>query len=265
VVVTDESGSEIYIDGTLEGLSPLPGSVYLAPGSHSIEARKGGKSTSQQVNAVAGKQLSATLSFAPKVVPPPAAVGGETQNEPPSEPETSTSGGRKPFFSWLVGSPVGVVGLGLTGVGLGVGVGTALASNHAFGNADSVADQIKKTAATDASPSASTSDLCSNPTAWLTRNGYPSNRVPTLEKRAGEYGTACSKYNDNKDSGDTLKTVATVSFIVGGAAAVGTIVYYFIDPNARESTTDARAARRRIAVVPTVAPTQAGLTLLGSF
>lgn len=269
VVVSDESGSEIYVDGTLEGLSPLAGSVYLTPGSHSIEARKGGKSTSQQVNAVAGKQTSATLSFAPKAAPPAAAPSGEPQSEPPAEPESAPTGGRKPFFSWLVSSPVGVVGLGLTGVGLGVGVGTALASNHAYNNADSVADQIKGTAAADSAaggnPGASTSDLCSDPRAWLTRNSYPANRVPPIEQRISEYGKACSQYNDNKSSGDTLKTVATVGFIVGGAAAVGTIVYYFIDPNAREATTEARAGKRRIALVPTVAPTQAGLTLLGTF
>lgn len=266
-IAVDESGAEIYIDGTLEGLSPLPGSVYLSPGTHSVEARKAGKSTATQVNAPAGKATSATLSFAPKAALPPTPIADQPNGEPSSEPEPANSGGRKPFFSWLVSSPVGVVGLGLTGVGLGVGVGTALASNHAYNNADSVADQIKGTAARDSSPSTATSDLCSNPTAWLTRNNYGSNRVPTLAVRAGEYGNACTKYNDNKSSGDTLKTVATVGFIVGGVAAVGTIVYYFIDPNAREAASkgDAAASKRRIALVPSVAPTQAGLSLVGSF
>jgi len=49
-VNVDESGAEIYVDGALEGISPLPGALYVAPGAHNVEARKGGKSKAQQIN-----------------------------------------------------------------------------------------------------------------------------------------------------------------------------------------------------------------------
>ena len=272
-VNVDEGGAEVFVDSSSEGVSPLSGAVYVAPGSHSIEARKGGKSSATQINAVAGRQLTANLDFAPKPVraAEPAVVAEPSEaSEPPPEPEAPVEpgAGRKPFFKWLVGSPVGVVGLGLTGVGLGVGVGGALASNHSYNNADSIANQIKKYAAADSSQaSPDTSSLCSDPQSWLTQRGYLTNmKTPDLATRVGEYKNACAKYPDNVNSGDTLKTVATVGFIVGGVAAVGTIVYYFIDPNARESNVkDARAQRRRLAIVPTVGPAHSGLTVMGSF
>ncbi|MET0791488.1 MAG: hypothetical protein ABW061_08195, partial [Polyangiaceae bacterium] len=136
-----------------------------------------------------------------------------------------------------------------------------------YNNADSIASQIKKSAATDSNQaSPDTSSLCNDPETWLVRHDYVTNmKTPDLATRTGEYKNACSKYPDNVNRGDTLKTVSTVGFVVGGVAAVGTILYYFVDPNARESTKDARATRRRIAIVPTIGPAQSGLTIMGSF
>jgi hypothetical protein len=273
-VNVDEGGAEVFVDSSSEGVSPLSSAVYVTPGPHTIEARKGGNSAATQINASAGRQLTANLNFTPKpvrVAAPVVAPPPSDSAEPPPEPEAPVEpgAGRKPFFKWLVSSPVGVVGLGLTGVGLGVGIGGALASSHSYNNADSIADQIKKNAAADSSQaSPDTSSLCSDPESWLTSRGYGTNRTPDLATRVGQYQNACAKYPDNVNRGDTLKTVATVGFVVGGVAAVGTIVYYFIDPSARESAKDAKdaeAARRRIAIVPTVGPTQSGLTVIGSF
>ena len=133
-------------------------------------------------------------------------------------------------------SPVGIVGLGLTGVGLGGGIGLAIASKKSYDNADSVAAQITTHAAQDsmmANPD--TSDLCANPSSWLMERRVPANASPDLATRSGQYSAACSKYQDNVNSGDKLKTWSTVGFVVGGVAAVGTVIYYFVDPNAKES------------------------------
>ncbi len=270
-VNVDESGAEVFVDNSSEGISPLAGPVYVTPGSHSFEARKGGKSASQQLSTSAGRQVTANLNFAAKPAPVVAPVAQSDQSEAPAEPEqpSEPSAGRKPFFKWLVSSPVGVVGLGLTGVGLGVGVGGALASNHAYNNADSIAEQIKKNAAADSNLAApDTSSLCTDPNTWLASHDYVQNmKTPDIATRTGEYKNACAKYPDNVNHGDTLKTVATVGFVVGGVAAVGTIIYYFIDPNAKEGggEKEAHAARRRIAIVPTVGPSQNGLTVMGTF
>jgi len=268
-VNVDESGAEIYVDGSLEGISPLPGALYVSPGAHSVEARKGGKTRTQQVNTSAGRQFMADLSFAPKTVPSAAAVpsasaaAAEERPQPIADPP-EPSAGRKPFFKWLVSSPVGLVGVGLTGVGLGGGIGLAIASKKSYQDADSVADQITSAAAIDSmKANPDTSELCVSPSAWLLRQDNPPPNVP---KRASEYSNACSKYQDNVNTGDQLKTWSTVGFVVGGVAAVGTVIYYFVDPNAREeSSSEARRERRRIAIVPSIGPAQTGLTVIGSF
>lgn len=272
VVNVDEPLAEVYIDSSMEGLSPLQGPIYVNPGVHTAEARKGSKSAATQFNAAAGKQLSVDLNFAPKPLPPPppqSSTAPETAAEsaPPPEPAPDeASHGRKPFFKWLGSSPVGLVGLGLTGVGLGVGVGTALASKHSYNNADSIADKIKSTAATDSGMAEpNTRSLCTDPKAWLTANGYAtSGKTPDITTRAAQYSDACAKYPDNVNSGDKLKTIATVSFVVSGVAAVGTILYYFLDPHAQESEKQA-STLRRLAFIPSVGPAQTGLTVLGSF
>ncbi len=84
-VNVDEGGAEIYVDGSLEGVSPLPGALYVSPGPHSIEARKGGKTRIQQVNTSAGRQYMAELSFAPKTVPAEAAVPSASVAAPVAE------------------------------------------------------------------------------------------------------------------------------------------------------------------------------------
>jgi hypothetical protein len=72
-------------------------------------------------------------------------------------------------------------------------------------------------------------------------------------------------YTDNVRRGDQMKTFAIVSFAVGGAAAVGTIVYYFVDgdsgsPSARRDRT-LPVAR----VSPVVAPGFVGVAAVGTF
>ena len=268
-VNVDEGGAEIYVDGSLEGVSPLPGPLYVAPGAHSVEARKGGKTRVQQVNTSAGRQFMADLSFAPKVVPSVAATASTAvpadAERPAPEPEhVEPSVGRKPFFKWLGSSPLAIVGVGLTGVGLGSGIGLAVASKKSYDDADSVAAQINTAAAIDSMDSTpDTSNLCTSPSTWLAKQTPP---PQDIAGRASQYTAACSKYEDTVNTGDTLKVWSTVGFVTAGAAAVGTVIYYFIDPNAREDSSRSAAREpRRIAIVPTVGPAQTGLTLLGSF
>jgi hypothetical protein len=185
-----------------------------------------------------------------------------------------SSGGRKPFFKWLVSSPVGIVGLGLTGVGLGGGIGFALASKRDYDNANSIASQITDAAAFDAAnvmprSSAGTAGLCASPGAWMNKINYPMNtsgtRLRPYQTELENYSNACTKYQNNVHNADTFKTVSTVGFVVAGVAAVGTVVYYFVDPNANEKSESARASRRSVALVPSVGPGERGLSVVGSF
>src|SRR6185369_16452793 len=48
-VEADANGADIYVDGDAAGATPLPGPLFLAPGSHRIQARKDGKTVSSDV------------------------------------------------------------------------------------------------------------------------------------------------------------------------------------------------------------------------
>ena len=63
-------------------------------------------------------------------------------------------------------------------------------------------------------------------------------------------------------SGDTFKKLMIVSFAVAGAAAVGTVVYYFVDADE-----EPRQASRgpRLLVLPVYQPGYAGGIVSGSF
>ena len=265
----DASGAEIYVDGDLEGQAPLPGPVYLTPGAHQLQARKDGKTTSSDVNAVAGQTTSLRLSLARTASPAPVAAGTPGSGEspphedgappPPEEPATSRQG----FFPWLTHTPGAMIGVGLTGAGLLGGGAFALSSKLSYDAADSVAGQIsdeaKKDGKVDKNGMPTSSGACTNPEAWLPAT------TPRRPDRVQQYKSSCDKYTSNVKSGDTFKTLAIVSFAVAGAAAVGTIIYYVADSKQTESSAAARSRKRRVMVLPIYQPGFAGGLISGSF
>ncbi len=259
-VSVEVEGAEVYVDGNFEARSPLPGPVYLAPGTHSLEARKDGKTATLSVTATAGQQAAAALTFsAPSAVgaapvpvgpvagpqPGPAGPGPTGPAGPP--PDNGGSSGsigfdsgdeRQPFFSWAAKSPVAWIGGGVTVLGLTGGVAFALSSSSNYDSADSLRSQIVSDAQAQG-----ISGPCGPPPV-------------------ARYAQACQKFQDRVDSGDSQKTLSTVSFVVAGVAAAGTVVYYFVDSKKKKPAETAKPARR-MAVVPMVAPSFGGIGFMG--
>jgi len=273
-VDVEPSGAEVSVDGEAVGSSPLPSALFLAPGSHRIGARKEGKTSSVEVSVAAGQSTRASLKLTagasasngppPPSKPPEATPPPPEETEPPPPVETRSS--RKPFVRWVASTPGGGIGVGLTGVGLIGGGALAFASKAAYDAADTVADKIADTAIADGK--GDRRGACVEPEAWLAQTklwgGTSADQVSAREDRAGQYQTNCKKYQDNVKSGDTMKTLAIVSFAVAGAAAVTTIVYYFVD----SKETDAQARRRsapRVTLLPVYQPGFAGGLVAGSF
>lgn len=274
----DVSGAELSVDGEALGSSPLPGPIFLAPGSHRLVARKDAKSSSSDVSLAAGQKtrLGVKLAASNDAVaapprqevssPPPAENASQSASEPAAEPQSEPHHSRKPFVRWVASTPGAIVGVGLAGAGLIGGGAFSFGSKAAYDAADSVAEKIADTAVLDGKPERR--GACVEPEAWLAKtefyDGTPASEVSARQKRASEYQRNCSKYQDNVKSGDTFKTLAIVSFAVAGAAAVGTIVYYFVD--SKESNGEARRSPlRRVTVVPVYQPGFAGGLVSGSF
>ena len=267
----DATGAEVYVDGDLEGQAPLPGSVYLTPGSHELQARKDGKTVSGTVNAVAGQSTTLRLTLTrpanKPAGPTPEAPPPEASGEPPVETAASS---RQAFFPWLTHTPGAMIGVGLTGAGLIGGGAFVFSFRSSYSAADSVAAKIADKAVNtdgkvDANGKPTSTGACTNPEAWLaTSNNWKNKTVAERQGRAAEYVANCNKYTSNVKSGDTFKTLAIVSFAVAGAAAVGTIVYYFADSK-QVGSAAARASKRRVMVLPVYQPGFAGGLVSGTF
>ncbi|HEX2875879.1 MAG TPA: PEGA domain-containing protein [Polyangiaceae bacterium] len=264
----DATGAEIYVDGDLEGQAPLPGSIYLTPGAHQIEARKDGKTTSAEVNATAGQATSVRLSLGRASKPAAPAGGGNAPLEdggeaPSEEPHTSRQG----FFPWLTHTPGAMIGVGLTGAGLIGGGAFAFGSKSSYDAAESVADQIADNAVkTDGKADGKGSGACTKPEVWLaTASAWKDKTAAQRQDRAEQYVANCDKYTRNVKSGDTFKTLAIVSFAVAGAAAVGTIVYYIVDSKETNGSAAKTASKRRVMVLPVYQPGFAGGLVSGTF
>lgn len=276
----DMNGAEVYVDGDLEGQAPLPGSVYLSPGSHEIQARKDGKTASTQVSASAGQSSNVKLRMAAGSKQPAAAssAGGSpaaTPDEPiPEEPTVARE--RVGFGRWLVNTPTAMIGAGLAGVGLIGGAAFALGSKASYDAADSVAAGIEENAVVVDKKDNGPTGACVGIDNWLRDHGDPTiygaqnpggmtAATEARTKRVAEYQDNCSKYQDNVKSGDTFKKLAIVGFAVGGAAAIGTIIYYAVDGKVDSSAKGKSRGQRRIVFVPMYEPGYAGALVSGSF
>jgi|SoiMethySBSTD1v2_1073268.scaffolds.fasta_scaffold33610_4 hypothetical protein len=270
----DVDGAEIFVDGQPEGRSPLSGPIYLEPGQHSIEARREGKAGSTNVTAKAGVAANASVTLGSTgggaAAPAPAPSGGgepseEGTEEPrpaggaPAEADEGVSvdaqadtGGREPFISWASHTPVAWVGGGLTVIGLGAGLGFAIGASMAYSDANDVASSIRK---------AADEDRVRNPTWTVNPCVAPASNPSRPEK----YVEACNLYTDNKDKAETQERLSLISFIVAGAAATGTVVYYFIDAKPEASARTSRPVVRRAELVPVLSPQFQGFSVLGNF
>jgi len=55
LVKTADDGVQILLDGKEQGMSPLDGPLYVAPGSHTLEGKRGTATASTQFDAAAGR------------------------------------------------------------------------------------------------------------------------------------------------------------------------------------------------------------------
>jgi hypothetical protein len=264
VQVVAEAGGEIFVDGTSEGIAPLPGPLFVDPGSHTLELKKAGKVASQTLSLKAGETREVKLALsAERAAVAPAPSDSPAPEGPAAEPEPDTTTPsrarkRESFGHWVTTSPSGVIPAGATVLlGLGAG-GFAIASNAAYQDADEVGQQIEAQAGKD---SASTRGICSDPEQVLRNANYPEDR---LAARAAQYQDACSQHRDSADRGDSFKTFAMVSGIGAGVLAVTTAVLYLV--TASDAPSDGSTANApSLWVVPTFAPGAGTLNVVGNF
>jgi len=282
-VHTDLEAADIYVDGERKGTTPLESAIYLAAGKHKISAKRDDLSSSREVVAVAGRsgtvnlvlQRPAAAPSAPKSAAKAPVIAAKTNDHqsPPKRPSSSvppaeeSKGGYPPFFSWLTSSPPGLIGGGLTIMGLGGGAGFAIFSKKKYDDANTLADEIEAQAISDRTNTLPTTGICRDPRTWLQAAGYSgtSGGAVPMDQRVAEYESACAQYSDDVDNADRFKTLSYVGFATAGAAATATIIAYLF--SASDDETASRASDRTTATtfVPVLTESERGIVVVGHF
>jgi hypothetical protein len=278
-LTVDPSGAQVVVDGADKGAAPLTDPLYLMPGSHTIEARSGDRKSAKSITLSAGQSVTVAITVrgniaaagAPSVAETPTAEAPETEEPaqqpveeprpPKSEPvpeatESEPRGSSQGPVDWFAATPSAWVVAGVGVVGVGVGVTMALVASNDYSNANSLETQVLHAWDTDKSKFVKGTFPCS----------LPSNAAAVLgdKERASVYTSACHQYTDRVSSGDTARTVAIASSVIGAAALVGTVIYYFADRRT-EPAHGAAANGFRARVIPWGGSGQAGVGVFGTF
>lgn len=274
VVEVDADNAEVLVDGEKRATSPVPGPIYVMPGEHRIEARLGSDAQSQTVRARPGQQETVLLTLravsAPGAAGPPMAAPGE---EVPMDdaPATADTGGRPPFFKWWARRPLAIVLSVGALASLGGGIAAAVLAGKEFDSANETKEILRQAASEDidnilssnmgtakereaaAEDVASPCDLSA-----ATRQYLAANRITG-------YKAGCSSFDEARKTGEQNKKLAGAFFGVAGAAAVGTVVYYFVNTRASNRKPDEAGFRFRPQIAPIVGRGQGGLIVVGQF
>lgn len=218
-------GATVSVDGAVVDQSPLATAVFLDPGTHIVVVRKEGyKSADRKMTAVAGGTDSWDVTLQaveqePKVVAPVAPTGPAAATVHPFV-EPPRDSAPKPNPWILVGGGAVTVGALVTGLVLN-------------SKANSALDDARSKQGEHAT------NYCSLP--------------------ASSNSTYCTSLHSDFERGDRLANYSTAAFVVAGAAATGTAVYWLWPRK------NAQAATGQVLVRPAFSPAAAGVSVLGDF
>jgi hypothetical protein len=242
-----EDGVQILLDGKEQGMTPLDGPLYVAPGSHTIEGKRGGATANAAVEVLAGQTQEVALSLsegqlAPFPEPPP--TKAHLQESAP--PEADSGPHRQSFGSWII-TPTGLVLAGVAVAGLATSVGFFIGASDAQTSADKTQANILDKYRVD----------------FPTRTQGPCNPPPS-----NAYYSACASYLDLRDRRDTFRTVSFVALGAGVLAAVAIPIVYFTTAKrvgSAEQVPGHKLGRLAVDVVPIASPDLQGLAVSGRF
>lgn len=190
----DAGGATITVGGETVGQSPLGWVWHVSPGEHDVTATKAGAGEAKRTVRVAAGALE---KIELRLVQPAGAAGANdlrpqapasTAGTSPSGPDGTAPSGPSPGKRSIVPA---VIGGGLAAVGIGLGVMWRLGADSDADDADAILDRLGPAACGTGTP----------------------------------YAAECAQVSDKNDSSRQKSNLSTASFVVGGVALVGTVVY----------------------------------------
>lgn len=218
-LTVDEEGAEVLVDEIVIGKAPLADPVFANPGRHRIRAR-GRQSSSKEevVEAAPGSTHAITLRLEAIATNPPASPtssAGGRSGAPTPLPTTTTEPTGPSPILLISGTALSIAGIGL-------GIGLTAASTNRADDAEEKVDALRQMGRVNA---------------------------------CGGQPAVCADIDRDRRARDTLATGATVSFVLAGAAAAGTVTYLLVTRNAKPTV--------GLHVVPAVGMGQGGVVVLG--
>lgn len=217
-ITVDVEGADVLVDEIVIGKSPLADPVFANPGRHRIRARGRQSSSKEEVVDVApGSTQAIPLRLEALAAGSAATLVAQTDGSSDARtPQPMPKTGAHPSPAVLI------AGTALSLAGLGLGIGLATTSTRRADDADDKVDELRQSGESNA---------------------------------CGRQPAACADIDRDRRARDTLATGATVSFVLAGAVATGTVVYGLVT---RRSTSTAE-----LHVMPAVGTRQGGVVVLG--
>lgn len=195
-VSANRKPADIWVDGEAMGNTAQTTEVYVKPGKRTVEVRSGSAVAKRDIEIAAGTIVPVSFELAtdtePTRVEPASSPHGPATMPPRSPPSRDTED--RP--QWL---PVGVAA-GVALVAVGVGTGFAIDASNAKADGNKKRAEVAQAAGHDSG--------CTMPTAALVQ--------------------PCRELHDLQDRRESSKTIATVSFVVGGLSAAATAGLFFL-------------------------------------
>jgi hypothetical protein len=232
--ISAPTAAEITVDGTVVGNAPLPESVDVEPGSHTIKARMtDGATDTKTVGANAGEKIpvrfgaSAATTVAPLPVTTPTSGTPQTSSSSPTTPADGTDNPTQNLVTppeapgknkGPLAPPKTMVPVYIGGALVVIGVADAIV----FGLAKQDAQNSANAGAADIKKNNGGAGVCTNP--------------------GTKFRAACAAYADNIDKVNTDATLANIGIGVAIGGLVLAAGWYLFAPKK-----DADAAKLRYA------------------
>lgn len=220
--VSAPTGTEISVDDTVIGTTPLADSIDLDPGQHTIKAKAAdGTVESRTVNTSIGQRLPVKLgpgsaAVVAPVPPPPATTSNpelpppDATTAPPENPQPPPPPpppGKKTSFLAPPKTMVPVyIGAGVAGAGVVTAILFGVFRGQAISSMNDAEAEITK--------GGGTKGICSS-TSSANRN---------------KYGAACDALQQDVDHANTDTTIANIGIGVAVVGVVGAAAWYLFAP-----------------------------------
>jgi hypothetical protein len=233
-VTVDTQAATVLLDGAPIGHAPIERELWLAPGTHTLQAQHQGRSSAMQTLQVrGGDEVKIELKLAPSVAPAPPANAIKPKPQKAGAPTRAAapdSTNELKFYSMIGGSVVGAAALG-------AGLLWTFSANSSENSANALLTRVKA----EGDPSlAETNGSCS--------------------VAASSPPAECGQLKGAWESVDRSRNLATGAFITGGVLLAGTVAAYFFWPEGHEPTRKAT-----LDVAPWSQGEANGVQLSGSF